>query len=318
LTHQPIYNYDLFMSGTPELRSALIEAGMSAPRVEGVLRYQTAAGLQPKLRRGRRAKDADDDLDALNYAKLIVGFSAINPIDAPAAVALIGRLQHTASTLNVIERDEDGEQAAIRQIPSRLIRSNVLLLLSTQIQALAELPAEDRKVRRKAAEGLFIRIDIGRREASIPYQLEDNTWGIDQFSAPKMNALIASNQPRLSWGFEVKLELDIVFIAADLLAQTLAKRNRSIVPSEGEPLVGGSAKDIPTTTNDNAPDLAGSGASRGDRDCNQSRFLNASRQSDASEDREDGIFVQLRNSVCGWVSSNLQEGPPTPCPLLMA
>jgi hypothetical protein len=313
------------MNGAPEFKSALVEAGLSEPRVEGMFRYLGAAGWTRKLSRGRRRKNGGDDWDAIHYAATVLGFGAINPIDAPNAVTLLGELMHTASTLHTVVRDDQGQGIAIQQVPDRVIDENLHVSLGMQILHLAKMPDAERQERRKAARGLFIRLDLGRLGASVPFQYEDGSWGLDQFGPPKRNALMTLCEPRLSWGFEVKLEIEIIFIAADLLAETLAKRSGGTEPSEEELLAGGETSDGAATTNNDAPDLAGPEASDGDRGTTQPhRSPDTAAQSDSAEDREPGIFVQQRNPVSGWAlaRSSTSSTPltriPATCPSSMA
>ncbi|WP_156963869.1 hypothetical protein [Muricoccus aerilatus] len=306
------------MNGGPEFRTALTDAGFPVARAEAVIRYLGENGLVPRGGRGRPPKDGLG-WKASHFAVAILGFGAIQPIDAPGVAALLGNLKHTASHVLSNVRDEVGKVVETKQIPDELLSSGLLFSLSTLIELLAERSVGERAAIRQFSNGLFIRLDAGRGEASVPFPGDADNWGMDQFG-PRQRNLLLPEPPRLSWGFEVKLEVEIVFIAADLLAENMAQRNGGLLPPEGEVLPGANPEGEPTTTeNDNASDLPGSEASdRGDRDSNQP-LSRASGQSCATEDREVGKFAQLRIPVSGWVSPTLTpKGSPFQCPIMTA
>jgi hypothetical protein len=302
------------MNGGPEFRSATIGAGLPAARVEGTLRRLTDAKLLPHLPRGRRAKGAGA-WSSIHYAVAIIGLGALNPIDAPSVVAYLGEAKHTSSTLHTIVRGKAGERIAVEETPDRIIDASLLASLAAQIETFAEMKAEDRQACRQWAQGHFICLDASEMTASTVFQVTADAWGTDHFGPPQRN-LLAPEPPRLSWGLEVKLQYEIVFIAAELLAETMAQRNGGLLPSEGEALAGAKPEgSTSVSVNDEAPDLAGSGASAFN---NQPRS-NATGQTLCSpEIREVGTDYQSPSIACGWFPLQSKQGTAPQCPPLMA
>ncbi|HEY8612342.1 MAG TPA: hypothetical protein VIL69_13750 [Roseomonas sp.] len=305
-------------NGGPEFRAALTALGFSEARAEATIRYLGENGEVLRGGRGRRRKD-DRAWAARDYAVTILGLGAIKPIDAPSVARALGELRHTASSLHTTIRNDVGEVTAIQQVPDRIVDVSLRSVLAAQMELLAENTTEERQVLRQAAQGLFIRLDADRLEASVPFQFAGDVWGLDQFGPPQPNLLLPE-PPRLSWGFEVKLEIEIVFIAADLLAETRAQRNGGLLPPKGEePTSNSDPKDGAHHEYNDASDPGRSEASSCARDgTTQSHLTHASRPSDSLHGKENGNFAQSRISVSGWSPEIARQRTTPKCPPLMA
>ncbi|KAA2211421.1 hypothetical protein [Teichococcus oryzae] len=285
------------MNGGPEFRNALVEAGFLAARAEAVIRYLGESGLVPRGGRGRHPK-SDLAWGAWHYAAAIIGLGAILPIDAPSLVESLAEVKQTSSVLHTGDRDENGEMEILQLMPERVTDVSLGVALATQIHLLAEQTSDARQALRQAMKekNLFIRLDAGSLTALLPFLISDKTWGSDQYGPPSRDPL-APERPRLSARIEMKMEIEIVFIAADLLAETMAKQGGSGPPPEGGALAG-APPEGPTSAsqNDEAPDLAGSGASA---------LTNQPPTSDRAllntpENREIGTFQQSLSLMRGW------------------
>jgi hypothetical protein len=309
------------MNGAPEFRAALIDLGFNKPRTVNVVRRIGDAGLTTKHRPGRRPRDAEP-FTADDYATIILGFGALNPIHAPATTIVLGRLKRTSATLHRIIRDEAGQVVRIEVTPEPAEEIDLRDALSSVIEVYAKASSEDRNQVAKWARGRFIHLDAAGATASLVYQPERDVWLTEYFGPAKRNALMpeVKSPALLSEEIDIKIPYGVILLAAKLLAEAKAEQ-ATLFSGEG-PASSGQDTETAEPESKDAPDLPGSEASKlppkqAALFTNQPLALAAGVLHNP-ETRETGKNYQSPTAARGWTLPQFNHGKSQQCPLLMA
>jgi len=306
------------MPSGPSVVKELSALGLDGAFMTGVVKRGRAAKHYKTSSKGGGSGTAH--WEASDYGHLIASLAADQPSDAIATVGVLYPLQLTHAWM----RPEEGEDYSI--LPSSPEEITFGAFLEGSIRRIASLAPQDFEGEKERAEFGSITMSVEPPQVNVDVLGEAGRITY-RFAAPRkvlfenQNALLDFNfipRTRLWRWRTTEIPYLVLVTCAELLARNPA--NNGEVPSDGEALAGADPESG-DAENDDAPDLAGSGASEGLSEVrsNQSRLLDAPGQSDASEDREAGSFAQQRIPVSGWVPPNPSlRGTPAPCPASLA
>lgn len=235
------------MATNTQAVEAFGKAGLDPATVFAVARYLRGVGFWPKA--GRGGGKAAAHVGAGDLVSFILGMAGEQPVDAPRARLELAPLIYQGP------RRESNLSAGNDLLPvdaaeALEARSTFQVYLEDWITRLAQMDPEARaaKEARLQAQDMALTLAPSARRAWISSETEGGRYLVHDFAGtPSGDA----QQARIVMRRDTTFSVNLIFVAAELLADTLA-RHRDLLLQEGEALAGAS----PESRN---PTLAGVG-----------------------------------------------------------